>query len=503
MLEWQNESSLFTIRIQGKQWYWSYKYNSDTNYKLNNVYINVGNNNWMKYNSTPTEIDFDTNDSIMGFIFDYEFRRVHTLNLEKYSLTNSDLNPYNLVTQSGRYEKTGSTTSVKNLKWLKDYRNFKFYRNSNKPVTELSKKHHASSQQHIKSPKGRFVTNKVKSTKNSYLLKTEDYLHSSALDKHWKAQIMEKIRIDAILNEMLEGFNKYSITSKDGKKLINYYERYGLIVNMKFSENANLFNMYKTNYAKQFESDRLDEFSESSENLRNRINKFPVRLIRGVINKHNAQTLRTQSTLDKNIFFNYKIVTYDTSKKIFQPEQFWGFRQKRLRKLRSFNFPQQPKYSSITYTYLKNFLSDKNPQTYQLYTAIKNNKYKNEAIPVTLARRLLRTKRTLVLPAHINITLITNSYDVVHSWFVPGLGLKIDCVPGRSTHHTLYIDNVGFYYGQCAEICGRYHHHMPIRVCALPYEHFILWWQTRGLPRMYRSKLFSQNKTALLTKFKQ
>jgi hypothetical protein len=133
---------------------------------------------------------------------------------------------------------------------------------------------------------------------------------------------MEKIRIDAILNEMLEGFNKYSITSKDGKKLINYYERYGLIVNMKFSENANLFNMYKTNYAKQFESDRLDEFSESSENLRNRINKFPVRLIRGVINKHNAQTLRTQSTLDKNIFFNYKIVTYDTSKKIFQPEQF-------------------------------------------------------------------------------------------------------------------------------------------------------------------------------------
>jgi|NOAtaT_7_FD_contig_31_1649846_length_611_multi_3_in_0_out_0_1 hypothetical protein len=70
----------------------------------------------MKYNSTPTEIDFDTNDSIMGFIFDYEFRRVHTLNLEKYSLTNSDLNPYNLVTQSGRYEKTGSTTSVKNLK---------------------------------------------------------------------------------------------------------------------------------------------------------------------------------------------------------------------------------------------------------------------------------------------------------------------------------------------------------------------------------------------------
>ena len=133
---------------------------------------------------------------------------------------------------------------------------------------------------------------------------------------------------------------------------------------------------------------------------------------------------------------------------------------------------------------------------------MKNNKHKNELIPVTLARRLLRTKRTLVLPVHINITLITNSYDVVHSWFVPGLGIKIDCVPGRSTHHSLYIDNVGFYYGQCAEICGRYHHHMPIRVCALPYEHFVLWWQTKGLPRMYRSEVVSSNKLNLISKFK-
>ncbi|MBL7934610.1 MAG: hypothetical protein JNM51_02230 [Bacteroidia bacterium] len=50
----------------------------------------------------------------------------------------------------------------------------------------------------------------------------------------------------------------------------------------------------------------------------------------------------------------------------------------------------------------------------------------------------------------------------------------MDCVPGRSTHHTFYIDNIGFYYGQCAEICGRYHHHMPIRLCALPFEHFVV-----------------------------
>ena len=167
-----------------------------------------------------------------------------------------------------------------------------------------------------------------------------------------------------------------------------------------------------------------------------------------------------------------------------------------------FVFPGNKRYDNKTYTYIEQFSNKSNIDKYNLYTGVKNNKYKNEMIPVTLARRLLRTKRTLVLPAHINITLITNSYDVVHSWFVPGLGLKLDCVPGRSTHHSLYIDNIGFYYGQCAEICGRYHHHMPIRVCALTFEHFMLWWQTRGLPRMYRSEAFQKNKSVLLHKFK-
>jgi heme/copper-type cytochrome/quinol oxidase subunit 2 len=115
---------------------------------------------------------------------------------------------------------------------------------------------------------------------------------------------------------------------------------------------------------------------------------------------------------------------------------------------------------------------------------------------------LLRVKRTLVVPTHINITAITNSYDVVHSWFIPGLGLKMDCVPGRSTHHTFYVDNCGFYYGQCAEICGRYHHHMPIRVCALPFEHFLIWWNSFGLPKlMFPGKEYKNLKSYSFRKF--
>lgn len=123
----------------------------------------------------------------------------------------------------------------------------------------------------------------------------------------------------------------------------------------------------------------------------------------------------------------------------------------------------------------------------RLHGLIRKSRSRSENLNITLSKRLLRVKKTLVIPTHVNITAITNSYDVVHSWFIPGLGLKMDCVPGRSTHHTFYVDNAGFYYGQCAEICGRYHHHMPIRVCALPFEHFLLWWNNFGLPHLMQT----------------
>lgn len=120
------------------------------------------------------------------------------------------------------------------------------------------------------------------------------------------------------------------------------------------------------------------------------------------------------------------------------------------------------------------FISQLEFEPTKLYRALKKNRNREEAMSGQLSRRLMRTRKTLVLPAHANITLVTNSYDVVHSWFIPSLGVKMDCVPGRSTHHTFYVDNLGFFYGQCAEICGRYHHHMPIRICMLPYEHFFV-----------------------------
>ena len=120
--------------------------------------------------------------------------------------------------------------------------------------------------------------------------------------------------------------------------------------------------------------------------------------------------------MKKTIVFNYVLDKSEISSKQPHIEQFWGFRQKRYKKLISYSFSQNNKYSNNNYTMIANYNnSNINFNKYYMYTSFKNNKYKNELIPITLAKRLLRTKRTLILPVHINITLITNSYDVVHS----------------------------------------------------------------------------------------
>jgi heme/copper-type cytochrome/quinol oxidase subunit 2 len=442
MIEWQNESSLFTVRIQGKQWYWTYKYNSDTDFRLRNVYINVGNNNWVK-TGNQSNVNFTQNNSLLSYIYEYEFKNSHKKVLKKFLRKKRHL--------------LRSTEKANNNKYI-----------------DVSPQYDSSA---------------IYNYNNNYYnseLKINDYSENSIFSNS-----------EIILNrKKLPFFKKYIREIKiKRKKLLKTckFEYFG-------KSNIFLTDCFKN--LKYFENDQLENAEESAENVRLKNYKYPVRLIKGVLTKHNTLILNTSNSLNTNIILNYKLNNSDITEKLAQPEQFWGFRQKRYKKLRIFLFPNIKKYDNKTFDSIEQFSNNNDINRYNLYTGVKNNRYKNEMIPVTLARRLLRTRRTLVLPAHINLTLITNSYDVVHSWFVPGLGLKIDCVPGRSTHHSLYIDSIGFYYGQCAEICGRYHHHMPIRVCALSFEHFMLWWQTRGLPRMYRSASFQKSKSTLLHKFK-
>ncbi len=91
--------------------------------------------------------------------------------------------------------------------------------------------------------------------------------------------------------------------------------------------------------------------------------------------------------------------------------------------------------------------------------------------------RLLRASGTFVLPTRSTIRLLASAEDVIHSWAVPALGLKLDCVPGRLFVSFVNIIREGAYYGQCSELCGWNHFNMPIVLYALPMEHFLVWWE--------------------------
>lgn len=78
--------------------------------------------------------------------------------------------------------------------------------------------------------------------------------------------------------------------------------------------------------------------------------------------------------------------------------------------------------------------------------------------------RLLEVDNPLILPVETSIRLLINSNDVLHSWAVPSLGVKVDAVPGRLNETIIYLNREGTFRGQCSEICGRGHAVMPIVV---------------------------------------
>ncbi|HVT63281.1 MAG TPA: cytochrome c oxidase subunit II [Legionellaceae bacterium] len=102
------------------------------------------------------------------------------------------------------------------------------------------------------------------------------------------------------------------------------------------------------------------------------------------------------------------------------------------------------------------------------YAAIRNKQPKSEWY-------LLEVDRPLVVPTHTKIRFLVTSNDVIHSWWVPELGVKRDAIPGFMHEAWANIDTPGVYRGQCAELCGIYHAFMPIVVKAVPPEEFKAW----------------------------
>ncbi len=88
---------------------------------------------------------------------------------------------------------------------------------------------------------------------------------------------------------------------------------------------------------------------------------------------------------------------------------------------------------------------------------------------------LLETDNRLVVPVATNIRLLITASDVIHSWAVPSLGVKMDAVPGRLNESWMRVEHEGVYYGQCSEFCGTHHGFMPIAVEVVSKEAFAAW----------------------------
>lgn len=89
--------------------------------------------------------------------------------------------------------------------------------------------------------------------------------------------------------------------------------------------------------------------------------------------------------------------------------------------------------------------------------------------------RLLDVDNRVVIPSHTHVRFIITSTDVLHSWAVPSLGIKVDACPGRLNQANVFTKRDGVYYGQCSEICGVNHGFMPIVVESVPLDQYVSW----------------------------
>uniref|UniRef100_P29860 Cytochrome c oxidase subunit 2 n=5 Tax=pseudoobscura subgroup TaxID=32358 RepID=COX2_DROLO len=89
--------------------------------------------------------------------------------------------------------------------------------------------------------------------------------------------------------------------------------------------------------------------------------------------------------------------------------------------------------------------------------------------------RLLDVDNRIVLPMNSQIRILVTAADVIHSWTVPALGVKVDGTPGRLNQTNFFINRPGLFYGQCSEICGANHSFMPIVIESVPVNYFIKW----------------------------
>lgn len=101
---------------------------------------------------------------------------------------------------------------------------------------------------------------------------------------------------------------------------------------------------------------------------------------------------------------------------------------------------------------------------------------------VGLDGRPVASANEIRLPAGRPVDFVLRSADVIHSFWVPNLGGKVDMIPGRTTHLRLAADRPGAYRGQCAEYCGGPHALMALEIVAMSADDFGAWLAAQSMP---------------------
>nr|YP_009502495.1 cytochrome c oxidase subunit II [Neptis alwina]AWV82897.1 cytochrome c oxidase subunit II [Neptis alwina] len=89
--------------------------------------------------------------------------------------------------------------------------------------------------------------------------------------------------------------------------------------------------------------------------------------------------------------------------------------------------------------------------------------------------RLLDVDNRIILPMNNQIRILITATDVIHSWTIPALSVKVDANPGRLNQTSFFINRPGIFFGQCSEICGANHSFMPIVIESISIKNFINW----------------------------
>ena len=101
--------------------------------------------------------------------------------------------------------------------------------------------------------------------------------------------------------------------------------------------------------------------------------------------------------------------------------------------------------------------------------------YGNDCVKNSFTNKLAYSYQEMVVPEHTTVVLSIQSSDVIHSWWIPSLGGKVDAVPGYTTYTWFKALHTGLFHGQCAQLCGTNHAAMTALVKVVTPEQYQAW----------------------------